>query len=153
MNQRQKVHVQLSFTKLSAQTEQASEIFFKHLFKLAPELRDGFATVDTGEEGRKFFQALGFAIRYLDEDAEPVAQIEEVVRRWSGYGFHPRHCEQAGEALLAAVEDFVGADFRGEVGEAWRVATERLVGTFERVLTGADDAPVGQSSATGDSGS
>ena len=109
---------------LSANTR-AADIFYEHLFALAPETRAMFSVDMTGQK-RKLLDMLGSLVGYLTHPDVLGGIVAELGRRHAGYGVEPAHYGPAGAALLASLEELLGSRVTPEVKAAWTALYSHL---------------------------
>ena len=118
MNSRQIQLVQSSFAKVAPIADTAADLFYTRLFELDPSLSRLFRGERT-EQGRKLMQMIGAAVRGLDDLDKLVPVVRQLGVRHLGYGVEDSHYDTVGAALLWTLEQGLGAEFNGEVRQAW----------------------------------
>jgi hemoglobin-like flavoprotein len=118
MTTQQKALVQNSFVKVMPIADQASEIFYKRLFEIAPDLRPMFPA-DMTMQKMKLMQMLGSAVAGLDNMEALVPMVKEMGARHAGYGVKDEQYETVAAALLWTLEQGLGNDWNDELKEAW----------------------------------
>jgi hemoglobin-like flavoprotein len=120
--------VQDSFRKVMPIAGTAADLFYDHLFEIAPEVRPLFPK-DLAEQKKKLIVMLATAVNNLDRVDKVIPAVEELGKRHASYGVTAKHYEPVGAALLWTLEQGLGTDFTPPVKAAW---TETYV-----VLAGA----------------
>ncbi len=123
--------VEDSFRHVAPIAEPAAAIFYQRLFALDPALRPMFAKSDMGEQGRKLMQAISFVVANLRRPEALLPVVSELGRRHAGYGVQPAHYGTVGAALLATLEEGLGAFFTPEMKDAWASAYGLLAGVMQ----------------------
>ena len=106
----------------------AADLFYDHLFEIAPEVRPLFPT-DLAEQKKKLIVMLATAVNNLDRVDKVIPAVAELGKRHASYGVNAKHYEPVGAALLWTLEQGLGTAFTPPVKAAW---TETYV-----VLAGA----------------
>jgi hemoglobin-like flavoprotein len=141
LNQRQKILVQESFTRVLPIAALAADIFYGRLFQLAPALRPLFSA-DLEDQGHKLMKMLAYCVGALDDLPVLIPALQDLGRRHGTYGVAEAHYDTVGEALLWTLARGLGDAFTPEVQEAW---TE-LYRVMAATMTGAT-APLQTTSA------
>lgn len=130
--------VQRSFAQMEPGATQITARFYHHLFARDPTTRALFSE-DIDEQGLKFLQMLAVAVKNLDwmEGMRPA--MEQLGRRHVRYRVQPEHYATFGTALLAALEEGLGADWTPELAAAWRKAYDLLTQTMRAAAAEADE--------------
>ena len=74
---------------------------------------------DIAVQVRHLMTALTMVVRSLDDVTPILVTIRTLGRRHVGYGVEARHFTTVGSALLATLEDEMGATFTAEMRSAW----------------------------------
>lgn len=119
--------VQTSWEKVVPIQEAAAELFYGHLFEIAPEVKPLFKG-DMKSQGRKLMTMLNTAVRSLNDLEKIVPAVQDSGRRHVGYGVKDEHYDKVAEALLWTLAQGLGEDFTSEVEDAW-VAVYTLLAT------------------------
>lgn len=122
-----------SFTKVAPIAEQAAEMFYSHLFEIAPDTKPLFKKTDMKEQGRKLMQTLATAVGSLYRLEQIVPDIQALGKRHVAYGVTKDQYATVGEALLWTLEQGLGDDFTPEVKEAWTKVYTTLAGVATQV--------------------
>jgi hemoglobin-like flavoprotein len=110
--------VQSSFATVAALGDQAAVIFYQRLFALDPTLR-GLFKGDLAAQRAKFLAALALVVAALDRLDELLPTVRELGRRHARYGIEPDHYATAGSALIATLQQALGAGFTPVLRHAW----------------------------------
>jgi serine/threonine protein kinase/hemoglobin-like flavoprotein/class 3 adenylate cyclase len=111
--------VQSSFEKIAARKEEASRLFYKHLFDIAPQVRQMFSHVDMEVQGAMLMNMIAAAVKGLDRLDELKPVLEDLGRRHANYGVRIEHYAAVEECLLSTLSTLMGADFNVDVKLAW----------------------------------
>src|SRR5687767_7536891 len=125
LTETQKQLVQETFALVAPQSDMVAELFYKHLFEIAPAVKPMFQG-DMKAQGAKLMQTLAVVVHGLDRLETLVPSIEAMAKRHVNYGVLPEHYIMVGGALLATLEDGLGEEFTVEVEEAWTNAYSTL---------------------------
>jgi hemoglobin-like flavoprotein len=113
--------VQDSFKKVVPIAATAADLFYDHLFTIAPEVRRLFPD-DLRQQKTKLIAMLATAVGNLHQIEQIIPAVKELARRHVSYGVRVDHFEPVGEALLWALEQGLGSDFTSPVKAAWTQA-------------------------------
>ena len=132
MTPEQQVLVQTSFAKVAPIADAAAARFYDELFKRNPRLRVLFKD-DMAEQRRKLMNMLGTAVANLRQWEKIQAAVQDLGRRHIEYGVGTADYQTVGAALIATLEQELGADFAPNVREAWiacyAAITAQMLGT------------------------
>lgn len=127
--------IRTTYLQLSADQQRAGEIFYEHLFAIAPEVRSLFVA-DISVQSTKLISTLGLVVSRLQHwrDLEPV--VEDLALRHLAYGVKPKHYIAVGRALDAMLCDILDHGATEPVRSAWRSAyralSEKMIATAYR---------------------
>lgn len=110
--------VRESFARIIPIKDVAADLFYDHLFGVAPHLRAMFPA-DLAEQKRKLVAMLGTAVNGLSDLDALVPAVKALGARHVGYGTKPAHYRVVGQALLWTLERGLGATFTPDVKAAW----------------------------------
>lgn len=130
MTPQQIAELETSFRKVVPIAAPAAKLFYATLFTMDPSLRPLFAGTDPEAQGRKLMAAIGFVVGHLRRPEALMPAVRELGRRHAGYGAEPRHYETVGAALIATLEEGLGADFTEATRQAWLAAYRMLAETM-----------------------
>jgi len=122
--------VQRSWAKIQPIADAAAQLFYDKLFGLDPSLKTLFKG-DMKAQGRKLMNMIGFAVQGLTRLEQILPGVQALGRRHAGYGVQDRHYTTVAVALLATLEEGLGAHFTDEVKEAWTAAYGVLANTMK----------------------
>jgi hemoglobin-like flavoprotein len=108
----------------------AAELFYDHLFEIAPEVRSLFPT-DLAEQKKKLIVMLATAVNNLDRVDKVIPAVEALGKRHASYGVAAKHYEPVGAALLWTLEQGLGTDFTPPVKAAWTETYMVLAGAMQ----------------------
>jgi hemoglobin-like flavoprotein len=130
LTEEHKQAIRRSWRLLAPLGETVSELFYRRLFELRPELRALFPADMEGQK-RKLLAMLGFAVKSLDwpveewrEEIDPEDDLFLVVlalgrRHRNLYRVDDEHYGPVGEALVWTLEQGLGQVFEGVTKAAW----------------------------------
>lgn len=97
---------------------QVGALFYQQLFAADPTLRPLFRG-DMDQQSTRLLQMIGAAVDRLDDldTLQPV--LLHLGQRHAGYGVQPGHYPTVGAALLATLQQGLGADCTPAVQAAW----------------------------------
>ena len=110
-----------SFQKVLPVAGVAADLFYDHLFEVAPETRALFPD-DLAAQKQKFITMLSTVVAGLHEFNRIAPIVEDLGVRHATYGVVEKHYEPFGAALMQALEESLGVDFTPQVREAWAEA-------------------------------
>jgi hemoglobin-like flavoprotein len=110
--------VRESFARIVPIKDIAADLFYDHLFGVAPHLRAMFPT-DMAEQKRKLVAMLGTAVNGLSDLDALVPAVKALGARHVAYGTKPGHYFVVGQALLWTLERGLGETFTPDVKAAW----------------------------------
>ena len=110
--------VRRSFELVAPMAEEAAALFYRKLFAHAPELKPLFIG-DLRSQGRRLMEMIGAAVRLLDHPQALQPVLAHLGARHAGYGVQPADYRSVGVALIATLEEGLGADFDTPTREAW----------------------------------
>jgi len=111
--------VQTSFEKIAARRDEAAQIFYSHLFEIAPHTRVMFDGVDLSVQGSMLMNMIAAAVKGLDRLDELKPVLEDLGRRHAGYGVRIEHYAPVEQCLLHTIRTLLGGDFNLDVQLAW----------------------------------
>ena len=123
--------VQESFARVEVISEEAADMFYGHLFDIAPDLKPLFKG-DMTAQGRKLMTMIKTAVNGLDDPGALIPALEDIGRRHMGYGVKDADYASFGEAWSWMLERRLGDDFTLETRGAWSTVYTLLA----RVMTG-----------------
>ncbi len=110
-----------SFAQLVPITQEATTVFYDHLWRIAPETKSLFHTDDMQQQGIKLMQTLGIAVRAIHDLNSIGSFLYDLGQRHIAYGVSKDQFDLVRSALLAMIEHCLGAEFTPEVREAWDI--------------------------------
>ena len=113
--------VQSSFAKVVPILDQAGELFYTHLFEVAPSFRPLFKG-NMENQQRKLMSTLAIAVEGLGNPEGIIPTLQKLGRSHAGYGVKEEYYETVGETLLWTLEQGLGEDFTPSVRAAWTEA-------------------------------
>lgn len=110
--------VRASFEEIAPISEQAAQIFYDHLFEIAPETRPMFPE-DMTEQKKKLMLMLATAVYGLRDFYALLPAIQELGRRHAAYATTEAQYDKVGAALLHTLRVGLGEQFTPKVEAAW----------------------------------
>ena len=123
--------VQDSFALIVPRRAEASAIFYRRLFALAPETRVLFKG-DLADQGRKLMQVLATIVRNLQDLGPLLHSVDYLAQRHVGYGVRDDHYAVVGQALIDTLQECLGDSFTPQTERAWGYAYTILSGRMIR---------------------
>lgn len=111
--------VQSTFEIIAPKADAFAADFYRHLFKLDPELEPLFTRTDMATMRLMLMRMIAVTVRGLHNLPKILPELRELGTRHAGYGVLPGHFDIAGEALLHALSVHLGDAFRPEVRQSW----------------------------------
>jgi len=136
LSDRQIELVQSSHKQVAAMPDKVAELFYAHLFEIAPEVKPLFAHADMQRQGRKLMQTINTVANSLKSVGTIVPAVKQLGARHVEYGVTSDMYEVVGQALIWTLETGLGSAFTDEVRDAW-VAVYVLISTA--AIAGAND--------------
>lgn len=121
--------VRTTYLHLSADQQRAGELFYAHLFEIAPETRDMFL-VDVASQATKLMSTLGLVVSQLQNWRDPEPIVEDLAMRHLAYGVQEDHYDAVRQALHAMLADVLDVAYTNEVRRAWDAAYRALAETM-----------------------
>lgn len=109
--------------------------FYRHFFARLPESRQLFRDGVFPRQHELFLNQLALSVRELRHLPVLVKNLAELGERHRLYGVRREHFSSAGAALLAALEETLGADFDGEMRNAWTEVFGRVAEAMQAGLS------------------
>jgi hemoglobin-like flavoprotein len=128
--------VRASFAMVAPIQGAAADLFYDHLFAIAPQLRPLFPA-DLTEQKRKLMAMISAAVGGLGDLAKLVPVVKALGARHAGYGVAAAHYAIVGEALLWTLERGLGDKFTPDVKSAWTKVYGVLAATMQSGAPGA----------------
>jgi hemoglobin-like flavoprotein len=110
--------VRRSFGKIAVRPEVIARGFYGRLFTLNPEVRPLFRH-DMKMQGQKLMEMLAILITELDNPEYLQKVCADLGARHQRYGITAEHFAAVGDALIWALEQYLGSDFTPPVRDAW----------------------------------
>ena len=93
--------------------------FYRHFFEQLPEVRPLFKDGVFPRQHDLFLNQIAWSVRELRNLPALLKNLTELGERHRGYGVDRAHIPKAARALLAALEETLGAEFDAEMRHAW----------------------------------
>jgi nitric oxide dioxygenase len=119
LSDREKELIQITFTQVASQADNAAELFYTRLFEMAPDTQPLFANTDMRKQGRKLMQTIAMAVGAIHHLETLIPAVEALGKRHISYGVRKEQYADVGEALIWALEQSLGDQFTAEVKTAW----------------------------------
>ena len=129
MKLKQIMLVQSTWELVHPNSETAAQLFYNKLFELDPSLRGLFRS-DIAEQGQRFIQMIGIAVRGLDQASVLLPILRTLGRRHAVYGVQTRHYDIVGEAMMWMLKSGLSERFTPEVEAAWSAAYQLVARTM-----------------------
>ena len=113
--------VKHTFGLLAPQASEATEIFYRELFRIAPDTRRLFPD-DMRDHKSKFVQMLATFVKCLDNVSGISEHVVDLGRRHAGYDVSESDYDLVGQALLCMLHRLLGARCTPEIRDAWAAA-------------------------------
>ena len=139
MTPRQIDLIRNSFATIAPAAPHVAETFYARLFDMQPPLRRLFST-DLDVQGARLMRAIGTAIDRLEQREALLPMLHELGRRHVAYGVIARDYDTVGAALLATLEQYLGAEFDAEMRAAWAQVYGELAAAMQAGAEAADAA-------------
>jgi hemoglobin-like flavoprotein len=119
MDDRQRNLIRESFEHVRPCQQQAGELFYRELFRLAPGLIPMFAEASLEVQSHKLMQLLAYVVDHLDCWPIIGTEVAALGERHTGYGVRSDHYAPVGAALIATLKAAIGDEFSSDAEEAW----------------------------------
>lgn len=133
------VRLKKSWAQVAAYGDQVPLFFYSTLFLEHPHLREMFP-VSMANQRDKLVSALGQVVSRVDDLDAVVPVLQQLGRDHRKFAVVRDHYPAVGQALLATLEHFSGADWTPELAQDWAAA----YGIVADVMTQAADAVTDQ---------
>lgn len=110
-----------SWAKVAAYGTQVPQFFYARLFLAHPELRDMFP-VSMATQSDRLVAALGRIVSEVDDLTDVTPVIQQLGRDHRRFQVRAEHYPYVGEALLATLQQFLGADWTPDLAADWTAA-------------------------------
>jgi hemoglobin-like flavoprotein len=124
MDPRRRQLLTRSWATLEPRGHLLADVFYGHLFAIAPASRQMFAHSAMDQQREKFVAMMRSIVELEDDASALVATIAALARRHVTYGVQDADYDTALEALMRTLEDELGAELTPELRGVW---TEWLV--------------------------
>lgn len=121
--------VKESFAHMMANSRQAMEHFYSHLFTASPETRAMFP-MGMSQMRERVFAALARLVWSMDSPEESAAYLAQLGRDHRKYGVKDKHYHSFFTALLETAAYFAGSNWTPQTEAAWRGAVEYAARTM-----------------------
>jgi nitric oxide dioxygenase len=139
LNPSQIEKVQISYEKIIPIADDASQLFYEHLFSLQQELRPYFPSELEGQKC-KLMSTLQFTVYSLGEANALVQPLQALGARHVNYGARPGHYVAVARALVAMLEDCLGDEFDQAAHAAWVTLIQTISQNMQNIATGESRA-------------
>ena len=100
-------------------------VFYDKLFKTAPEARKLFPK-DISKQSEKLAYTVGFVVANIDRIGDIKGSVEDLGRIHNKMNIDPGYYPVVRDCLIETIRDKMGADYRQDIGDAWRAALDFL---------------------------
>jgi serine/threonine protein kinase/ferredoxin/hemoglobin-like flavoprotein len=135
--------VQSTFERVIPRATELAAAFYERLFDSDPEIAALFDHVNMTVQRDMLMSMLAVTVRGLDKVETVLPALRDLGARHVGYGVRVAHYRTVGEALLFALERFLGNEFTPEVEIAWREIYGLIARTMMEPLRDAKGTPSG----------
>jgi NAD(P)H-flavin reductase/hemoglobin-like flavoprotein len=129
-----------NFARVAAHGDQVALFFYSHLFLGHPETRDMFPVSMSAQRDR-LLNALGHIVADVGDTGSLVPFLQDLGRDHRKFNVLPEHYPAVGEALIATLKHFSGAEWSPELEQTWleayTVISEVMQGAAETDSTPA----------------
>jgi hemoglobin-like flavoprotein len=129
MNEQTIALVRTSWSHVQRIAPVAADLFYRHLFADAPELRPLFRG-DLKLQGDKLMQMLDWLVASLEDWPALSSGLVDLGRRHAAYGVRASHYDRVGAALLRTLADGLGAHFTPATECAWAETYQLIADTM-----------------------
>lgn len=119
-----------SFKVVEACSDQFAELFYRHLFEIAPQLKQHFAHVDMATQGAMVVQAVRIAVGSLDDFDQIRPTLESLGYRHANYGVKPEQYEVAVEAFIRSLQETLEGGLDDDLEQDWRNVLVKVTATM-----------------------
>ncbi len=112
--------VQSTFERIAPHADAFATSFYEHFFALRPDIAGLFKRTDMATMRLMLMRMIAMAVRGLHNLPQILPELRRLGSRHYTYGVRPEHFPLAEAALLHALSEHLGADFRDAVQEGWR---------------------------------
>ena len=117
--------VKQSWEHIAPERLRIGELFYKRLFREAPELRYMFKS-DTTIQEDKLLDMLSHIVKNLDRLETLSNHVTELAKRHNQYGVKPQQYAIVRRCLMSVLEELLGEYWNEEVKYAWVLAYHTL---------------------------
>lgn len=142
--------VRASWTEFASRADEVAARFHARFLAFDPAARALLAATDPEAHRRKLAGVLTEMAEALDNPERLVAVLVALARRHAGYSIRGEQIARAGDALIEALRESLGAQFTAEVEGAWRELVELVEAVMRRAVEGTDGQSVGRTVRQGE---
>ncbi len=121
MNTHELELVQTSWEKITSNSDEFVQLFYKKMFEIDPELQALFKR-SMGMQGRKIMSMFGSAVEYMGQIEKFLPPLVAAGRRHIQYGVNDEDYETVRQALMQTMNEVLGEEFDSETRQAWELA-------------------------------
>ncbi len=121
MNKRELELVQTSWEKITPNSDEFVQLFYKKVFEIDPELQALFKR-SMGMQGRKIMSMFDSAVEYMGQVDKFVPPLITAGRRHIQYGVNDEDYETVRQALMQTMSEVLDEEFDSETRQAWELA-------------------------------
>ena len=127
----------MSFARVSANKDDAANLFYARLFTTAPQLRSLFHG-DREEQKQKLVASLAQIVDFYRVGTDPERYLG---REQPGSGVQQAHFHAVGDALIFTLAQILGEDFTPEIRSAWITAYSEVSSSMLRGMNSQPSVP------------
>ena len=116
-----------SFAAVAPQGDELTEVFYRNLFNVFPEVKPMFANAEMAEQRKKLLASLKLVVDNLRKPDVLVPALENLGLRHLDFGTLEEHYPAVGQTLLKSLGEIAGPVWTDELNEAWAEAYGEIV--------------------------
>ena len=121
MNKHQLELVQISWQKVTPNSDEFVQLFYSKLFEIDPKLQALFKR-SMGMQGRKIMSMFSSAIEYMGQTEKVLPPLIAAGKRHIQYGVVDKDYESVRQALMQTMSEKLGDEFDSDTRLAWELA-------------------------------
>src|SRR6185369_9322737 len=126
--------IRTSWNAAAPHADAFTSSFYARLFETDPSAAALFTTVDMVAQRDKLAQSLAVVVTAIDDLDTLLPALSALGKRHTRYGVEDHHFDSVGAALLAALEDTLGAAYTPAVRDAWATCYALVAAVMRRAL-------------------
>lgn len=104
---------------------------YENLFNSHPEAKGLFENVNFDTQKQVLANSIAFIVENVEDGERLTTYLQKMGARHINYGTEPEHYDWVGEALLGALEFYMGDDWTDEVKDTWTAAFGFIATTMQ----------------------